>query len=974
MDRHSGGPRAAQNPAPEAKARELIDAALAAAGWVVQDLSAMNLAAGPGVAVREFPLASGHGFADYLLYAGGEAVGVIEAKKVGATLTGVEIQTEKYSAGLPAHLPAPVRPLPFLYQSTGVETRFTNRLDPAPRSRRVFHFHRPETLAGWLAAEPVFLPLREGRPDPLSERPASLRLRLRTLPTLDEKGLWAPQARAIRNLEKSLRDDRSRALIQMTTGSGKTFTAISEIYRLIKFADAKRVLFLVDRSNLGTQAYREFQQYTTPDDGRKFTELYNVQHLTTNRLDPVARVAITTIQRLYSMLRGEPALDPALEQGSQFGLGGGLVAEPVPVAYSPALPIESFDVVFVDECHRSIYSLWRQVIEYFDAFLVGLTATPSKQTFGFFEQNLVMEYGHAQAVADRVNVDYDVYKIRTRITESGSTVEAGPGEIIGKRDRLTRAVRWETLDEDLDYDADALDRQVVAKDQIRTVIRTFRERLFTEIFPGRRYVPKTLVFAKDDSHADDIVQIVREEFGKGNDFCQKITYRTGTARIVDPETGEVHYESTSVTPDRLLQQFRTSFDPRIVVTVDMIATGTDVKPLEIVMFMRAVRSRNFFEQMKGRGVRVIDPTDLLSVTPDAAGKDRFVLIDCVGVCEQDLSETAPLERARSVSFEKLLQAVAAGSLDPDVLSTLAGRLARMDCRLGAPEKAELAKLAGGRTLSDLAGGLVDALDPDRQMEEARRAAGLPAGAAPGEAELAAAAKTLLAAAAAPLAHSPALRNRLLDAKKSLEQILDETSRDEVTDARFAPEIREQVAQRTVRDFEAWIEANRAEITALQVLYSKPHHQRLRREDVKALADAIAAPPRRWTTDQLWHAYEALGRDRVRGASTERLLTDVVSLVRYALHQEGELVPYREKVLARFDAWMHQQRNFGRHFTEEQVKWLEAIRDHFAGNLEIDVGDFEYAPFNAMGGAGRAVRLFGGDLGPMLDELNEVLVA
>jgi len=958
----------------EAAARAEIDAALVAAGWVVQDFATMNLGAGQGIAVREFPLAAGHGFADYLLYVEGRAAGVIEAKRPGVTLTGVELQAEKYAAGVPVALPARVRPLPFLYQSTGVETRFTNRLDPEPRSRRVFHFHRPETLAAWLDAEPVALPVVNGQPDPRSQRPASLRMRLDTLPTLDEKGLWPPQARAIRNLEKSLRDSRPRALIQMTMGSGKTFTAVSEIYRLIKFADAARVLFVVDRGNLGTQAYEEFQQYTTPDDGRKFTELYNVQHLTTNRLDPVARVVITTIQRLYSMLKGEPSLDPALEQGSQFAIGGGLVAEPVPVAYCPALPIEAFDVVFIDECHRSIYSLWRQVVEYFDAFLVGLTATPSKQTFGFFEQNLVMEYGHAQAVADGVNVDYDVYKIRTRITESGSTVEAGPDEIIGRRDRLTRAVRWETLDEDLSYDAEALDRQVVAKDQIRTVIRAFKEKLFAEIFPGRRYVPKTLIFAKDDSHADDIVQIVREEFGKGNDFCQKITYRSGTARIVDPETGEIRYESTNVTPERLLQQFRTGFDPRIVVTVDMIATGTDVKPLEIVMFMRAVKSRNFFEQMKGRGARVIDRTDLLSVTPDAGGKDRFVLIDCVGVCEQDLSDSAPLERARTVSFEKLLDAVGAGSTALDVLSSLAGRLARLDCRLGAPEKAELARLAGGRSLADLAGGIVEALDPDRQIEEARHASGLASHAAPAEAELRAAATRLLAEAVRPLAHSPALRSRLADAKRSAEQILDETSKDDVTDARFAPEIREQVAQRTVRDFEAWIEANKAEITALQVLYSKPHRQRLRGEDVKTLADAIAAPPRRWSTDQLWHAYEALDRDRVRGASSERLLTDVVSLVEFALRHEGELVPYREKVIERFTTWMAQQRSAGRKFTDEQVRWLEAIRDHFAANLEIDVGDFEYAPFNAMGGAGRAVRLFGGELAPILDELNEVLAA
>lgn len=237
------------------------------------------------------------------------------------------------------------------------------------------------------------------------------------------------------------------------------------------------------------------------------------------------------------MLQGKE-LDLEAEEGSQFDTGAAVISEPVPVAYNPALPIEFFDIIFVDECHRSIYSLWRQVLEYFDAYLIGLTATPSKQTFGFFNQNLVMEYNHEQAVADGVNVDFDVYKILTRITDQGSIVEAGPFEVIGKRNRETRAVRWQTLDEDLNYDANQLDRQVVAKDQIRTIIRTFKDKLFTEIYPGRSDVPKTLIYAKDDSHADDIVQIVREEFGRGNDFCEKITYRTGTIRVVSKVTDE----------------------------------------------------------------------------------------------------------------------------------------------------------------------------------------------------------------------------------------------------------------------------------------------------------------------------------------------------------------------------------------------------------------------------------------------------
>ena len=463
------------------------------------------------------------------------------------------------------------------------------------------------------------------------------------MPPLNASGLWPVQEQAIRNLEVSLAAGRPRALVQMATGSGKTFMACNQVYRLIKHAGARRVLFLVDRSNLGRQTLREFQGFTTPDEARKFTELYNVQLLQSPHIDEVSKVCIATIQRVYSILKGEE-LDPDLEELSGFDTAA-LRSEPAPIEYNPDVPIETFDIIITDECHRSIYNLWRQVLEYFDAFIIGLTATPSKQTFGFFHQNLVMEYTHEQAVADNVNVDFDTYRIRTQITDQGSTVDAG--YYVDRRDRQTRKVRWEQLEEDLTYAPNQLDRDVVAEDQIRTVVQTFRDKLFTEIFPTRQDVPKTIIFAKDDSHADDIVRIVREVFDKGNDFCQKITYKT-----------------TGAKPEDLLTAFRNSYNPRIVVTVDMIATGTDIKPVEVVFFMRNVRSRSFFEQMKGRGVRTISATDFNAVTPDARNKDRFVIIDAVGVTETELSDSYTLDRKPTVPFDKLLDLVSMGDRDP----------------------------------------------------------------------------------------------------------------------------------------------------------------------------------------------------------------------------------------------------------------------------------------------------------------------
>ena len=965
-------------PKPEQEARERIDVALRLAGWAIQDRDAVNLSAGSGVAVREFPLKTGHGFADYLLYVGGKAVGAIEAKPEGTTLTGVELQSEKYSEGLPPELPAVIRPLPFMYESTGIETRFTSRLDPEPRSRRVYSFLRPETLAAWLdiSAAP-----RAGATMVAEERAgylakSALRAQLKSMPPLVETGLWPAQITAVRNLEQSFSEDRPRALIQMATGSGKTFTAMTAIYRLIKFGGAKRVVFLVDRANLGKQALKEFQQYTTPDDGRKFSELYNVQHLTSNKIDPVARVCIMTIQRLYSMLCGNEALSPDDEEGSQFDSGAPLMTAPVPVSYNPNIPVETFDFIFSDECHRSIYNLWRQVLEYFDAYIVGLTATPSKQTFGFFNQNLVMEYNHEQAVADGVNVDFDVYRIRTQITESGSKVDAG--FFVDRRDRLTRAVRWEQLDDDLTYAPRALDRDVVALDQIRTVIQTFRDKLFVDLFPGRTEVPKTLIYAKDDSHADDIVQIVREEFAKGNDFAQKITYRTSVIKVVekgaDADGNEIlvtEYRPSGKRPDDLLSSFRNSYYPRIVVTVDMLATGTDIKPLEVVVFMREVKSRIFFEQMKGRGVRVINGTDLQAVTPDATSKTHFVIVDAVGLCESNLTDSQPLDRHPTVPLQKLIQSVAFGSTDSDILSSLAGRLARLDRQIGAEERRKLTDIAGGRSLEAIAAEIVLALDPDHQADTARASAGLPPDAEPTPQQIERATEELLRAAARPLAANPLLRDQIILVKQRFEQTLDTISKDVVLEAAFSEAATER-AKTLVTSFEQFIRDHKDEITALQVLYSRPYAQRLTFADIKALADELKAPPRSWLPERLWRAYETLDQTKVRG-SGGRMLTDIVSLVRFALHQEGELVPFADEVDSRFRGWLAMQETAGRTFNDDQRAWLELIRDHIAGGLAITTIDFDYSPFAQQGGLGKASLVFGHDLEKLLVELNEVLV-
>ncbi len=914
----------------EQKARQKIDKQLEQAGWIVQNMNTFNLGASLGVAVREFPLETGH--ADYLLFVDRKAVGVIEAKPEGTTLSGVAEQSGKYLVGLPESIPHVDTPLPFAYESTGTETLFRDMRDPDSRSRRVFFFHRPETFQEWL------------------KQNETLRARLKNLPSLSTRGFWECQIEAISNLEFSLAAGKPRALIQMATGSGKTFTAVSFIYRLIKFAEAKRVLFLVDRSNLGRQTFREFQQYETPDDGRKFTELYNVQHLASNTLDPVSKVCITTIQRLYSMLKGETEFELEAEERSLYDVSP-IDEKPLEVVYNPRIPMETFDLIITDECHRSIYNLWRQVLEYFDAFIIGLTATPSKQTLGFFNQNLVMEYNHDRAVAEGVNVGYEVYRIKTEITEKGSTVDAG--FYIDKRDKMTRKTRWALLDEEIEYHEKQLDRDVVAPNQIRTIIKTFRDKLFTEIFPGRKEMPKTLIFAKDDSHAEDIVHIVREEFGKGNEFCKKITYKT---------VGEK--------PEDLIASFRNSYNPRIAVTVDMISTGTDIRPLECLVFMRDIKSRVYFEQAKGRGTRTMLKNDFQGITPDALAKTHFVIVDAIGVCENDKTDSRPLERKKTVSFDQLIDSVAMGVRDKDTLSSLAGRLARIDKGMESKDKEEIKETAGGISLNEIITGLMEAIDPDKQKEKAIEMFEVET---PNEEEINQATEKLSEEACRAFDNST-LREKIKNIKKKNEQLIDTVSPDSLIFAGFDEEAKEK-AKNVVDTFKKFIEENKDEITALQMIYNVPYGRRhLTYEEIKSLAQAIEKPPYNLSKEKVWMAYEQLEKSKVKGAGAQRLLTDMISLVRFAMGESDVLQPFPQVANKRFNEWLVEQEKKGRNFSQEQLEWLNMIKDHIATSLSIESEDFELEPFYEKGGLSKVYKLFGEELDTVLKELNEVLVA
>jgi type I restriction enzyme, R subunit len=854
---------------------------------------------------------------------------VIEAKPKdwGQKITTVEEQSAGYAAAKLKWVNN-MEPLPFVYESTGVITRFTDGRDPKPRSREVFTFHRPETMAEWLS------------------KPKSLRARLHDIPALNPAGLRDCQVTAIQNLEHSFRGDRPRALIQMATGSGKTFTAITSVYRLLKHADAKRILFLVDTKNLGEQAEQEFMSYLPNDDNRKFTELYNVQRLKSPFVAGSSQVCISTIQRMYSLLKDEP-LDESAEQTNPAEL----MVRPkqsLPVVYNKKIPPEFFDFIIIDECHRSIYNLWRQVIEYFDAHLIGLTATPDNRTYGFFRKNIVSEYGHERAVADKVNVGNEIYIIDTEVTKKGGKIKAD--QQVEKRERLTRKKRWERQDEEEQYAATQLDRAVVNSDQIRTVIRTFRDKL-PDIFPGRQEVPKTLVFAKTDSHADDIIQIIREEFSEGNDFCKKITYQA----TEDPKS--------------VLAQFRNGYNPRIVVTVDMIATGTDVKPLECLLFMRDVKSPNYFEQMKGRGTRTLDADSLKKVTPSATtAKTHYVIVDAIGVTKSLKTASQPVITKPTVPLKDLATGLMMGVRDEDTVSSLAGRLARLNNELDERDQARIKDAAGGATLAEIVRGLFDAIDGDRIEEVAMTASG---GAEPTETQRDQA-RDKLVGQAANVFTGP-LINLLDGIRREKEQTIDHDNLDKLIEAGWSGDAKEN-AVAMAKDFSSYLEEHRDQIEALSIFFSQPaRRSQVTYAMIKALLDALKTDRPKLAPLRVWRAYALL--DEYKGTDPANELTALVALIRRVCGIDAKLAPYAETVRRNFQNWILKRHSgAGEKFTEDQMNWLRMIRDHIVTSIHVERDDLDMAPFNAQGGLGKMYQLFGASMDNVINELNEALAA
>ena len=909
---------------PEQEARIVIDEKLKMSGWQVQNVNQLNLLAGLGVAVREFPTSTGP--VDYVLFINGEPVGVIEAKKssAGENITVVEEQSSRYANSTFKWINRD-HSIRFAYEATDKLVKFTDYKDIKYRSRKVFSFHRPEYLESLLQASDT------------------IRNNMKHFPPLDPVGFRDCQINAINNMDVSFADNRPRALVQMATGAGKTFTAITEAYRLLKYGKMNRILFLVDTKSLGEQAEREFLAYTPSDDTRSFSQLYGVRRLKSSYIPNDVQICISTIQRMYSILKEED-LDESTEEESFNEYVTADSKAPKEVVYNEKYPPEFFDCIIIDECHRSIYNVWQQVLTYFDAFLVGLTATPDKRTFAFFNENVVSEYRREQAIIDGVNVGEDIFLIETEVSQKGGHILK---RVIEYRDRLSREKRWEQMDEDLDYDKNKLDKDVVNPSQIRTVIKTFKENLFTSLFPRRKEVPKTLIFAKTDSHADDIINIVREEFGEGNEFCKKITYSVENA------------EDT-------LSSFRNDYYPRIAVTVDMIATGTDVKPLECLIFMRDVRSKNYFEQMVGRGTRTICVDDLQKVTPSATeNKDHFVIVDAVGVTKSKKSETRSLERKPTVSMKELMMNVALGDKSEDTLTSLANRISRLDKQMTDKEHKEFKKNVG-TSARDLANNLLNAFDEDVIAEKAKS---LIMSDVPTQQDLEKAQKELLNEATKPF-YNPDNRNFIENIRRSHDQVIDTVNLDSVVYAGFDSQ-REENADKVITTFREFIEENKDEIIALRIIYNENYKDRpMVIEQLKSLYEKLKK--KNITVERLWDCYYIKFTNKVKRGTVAQL-TDLISIIRFENGETDELTSFADRVNANFKEWTFRKNAGYSQFTEEQMEWLRLIKDHIISSLSILDEDLDYTPFDHKGGLLSFYEAFGDNYKNILNEMNVELV-
>ena len=887
----------------------MIDKLFAASGWQVVDRE--SYAPTISAAAIEEGLLNQNMEADYLLFINGKAVGVLEAKKedVDVSADWVKAQAEKYVNNVPGLYQTISKPLPIIYLSNGKQVLFKDYRNPDSEYQELGRIHTPKEISKMLGITDEYAGLPA-----LSER--------------EKKALRDCQYEAITELEKSFRMGQNRALMVLATGSGKTYTACMAAYRMLSYTPMKRVLFLVDRNNLGKQAEGEFGMFRLTENGDPFNTIFSVNRLRSAKVPSDSNVVICTIQRLFSLLKGEDINDADDDEN----YGADEVNE-VSLPTNLMLPPDFFDMIIIDECHRSIYGNWRKVLDYFSsAKMVGLTATPAPETLAFFNNNRIVNYTLEKSIADGVNVDYRVYRIKTQATEDGGAIREG--EDVKKITRYTGTVETIKNQDETTYSKTELNRSIVNPAQIKLVLETYRDAVYTEMFidpqrePNMDYLPKTLIFALNDAHASNIVKIAKEVFGRTDDkFVQKITYSAGDS-------------------NELIRQFRNDKDFRIAVTVTLVATGTDVKPLEIVMFMRDVESEALYTQMKGRGVRTIGDEQLRNVTPNAFSKDLFYLVDAVGVTEHEMKVTRPGGDdgpTYVMTLKELLERITHGNVCDEYLRLLAARLSRIYNKCKESERNEFIKLAKA-DMKDIAVAIYDALEggklpPYNDINEPNNER-----------------KGLVA----PLVNNPEARKYLLILNAGFVTIL-QPGEDTLISKGFSLE----EANETTQAFEKYVNEHKDEIEALRIIYNN-QGEPLTYAMLKDLENKLKFENNKFNPHLLWNTYALVHPDAVVKFSTQEekdAITNIIQLVRFAYHQITTLNSLHASANQYFNLWCGQMQ---RNITEAQAALIKQIVSYIASNGSCTIKDIREwdKPY-----AAQLIHSFGS-----LDQANESIVS
>ena len=869
---------------PEEKARLKIDEMLEKAGWKVvdrKDYSPTDAA----VAIRE-TLVKGMDRADYMLFAGGKAIGILEAKHAEINVKDEKVRDQAY--GYACHTPGIYQtwqmPLPFGITSNGEVS------------------YLEDYRKGGLVSDDDLETYKRTLPTPWKlVRTLGIDNPFAGLPYLKQGPLRNCQYEAITELETSFRNGRRRALVVLATGAGKTYAACLAAYRFLAFTPMRRILFLVDRNNLGKQAEGEFGKFKYTQTGDPFSTEYAVNRLRSANVPTDSNVVISTIQRLFSLLKGDDITDDDADDAYTP------TAE-VELPEHPVLGHDFFDIIIIDECHRSIYGNWRKVLEYFDqALMIGLTATPIPETRAFFDDNIVINYTLEQSITDGVNVEGRTYRIKTEVTENGGAIRKG--DKTRHETRYTGEVETITQREGRNYTPQELNRSIVNPSQIKLILETYRDNVYTEMFcdPPREanldYLPKTLIFALNEQHANNIVRIAREVFGHpdpDDPYVQKITYSCNDT-------------------DGLIRSFRIDPKFRIAVTCTLVATGTDVKPLEVLIFMRDVESEPLFIQMKGRGVRTIGDSQLRLVTPNARSKDFFMLVDAVGVTEHAMTIPTPtLEPgSKPLTLARLMELLCHGNLDDEKLRDFAGRLSRIFNKANDDQRQQFIKLAGigmkelaSRIYNTLSNETlppyIDINEPNIERKEL----------------------------VAPITHHPEAREFLLILLAGFVDTL-MPGEDTLIYSGFSSE----EAQHNTSAFEQFCQKNRDSIEALRIIWNN-QGEPLTYALLKDLENALKMANNHFTSSRLWNDYALVSPNSVHKPTTSderEALTNIIQLVRFAYHQITEMECLSVHAQQYFNLWCGQRNN---EKTEKQREVMRQVASYIALNGAIDFDDLK----------------------------------